>query len=257
MGSLADALNKMEYQLQVLVEGNLSKLLGSDNIPIPIAHQLITALRGNVKSDKSGKLIAPNSITICADTNFGNYLKLHPGILEELSQQIEAAGFQAGIYFTEPPYLRVECEKSYSPGTVTFQFEPDLQHPGTTAILPTIASRNKKVGIQHAYLIIEGENVINLTEPVINIGRRSDNHIVINDKRVSRQHAQLRLTEDHYIIFDLQSSGGTYVNSQRIHQYSLHPGDVISLAGVTIVFGQEPHSDLGKTQEYRPETNTD
>lgn len=257
MVNITVALNKMEYQLQEFVEGNLSKLFHSENTSIPIARQLIAALDGNVSSDHDGKLIAPNSITICTDAKFGNYLQLHPGILEELSQQIEAAGFQAGIYFTEPPVLRVECENAYTPGTITFHFESDLEQPGTTAILPAVAGRYKTSGIKAAYLIIEGEQVINLTQPVINIGRRSDNHIIINDKRVSRQHAQLRLTEDHYIIFDLQSSGGTYVNGQRVHQYNLHPGDVISLAGVMIVFGQEPHSDLGKTQEYRPEMNND
>jgi pSer/pThr/pTyr-binding forkhead associated (FHA) protein len=41
------------------------------------------------------------------------------------------------------------------------------------------------------------------------------------------------------LIFDLNSTGGTYVNGQRTSQSVLYPGDVISLAGLPIIFGQD------------------
>jgi len=62
---------------------------------------------------------------------------------------------------------------------------------------------------------------------------------VINDRRVSRQHAQIRAINGNFVLFDLNSSGGTFVNGDRINQRGLHPGDVISLAGVPLVYGQE------------------
>ena len=63
--------------------------------------------------------------------------------------------------------------------------------------------------------------------------------MVIKDQRISRLHAQIRLVNGKFIIFDLDSSGGTMVNNQKIHQATLHSGDVISLAGVPLIFGQE------------------
>jgi pSer/pThr/pTyr-binding forkhead associated (FHA) protein len=66
-----------------------------------------------------------------------------------------------------------------------------------------------------------------------------DNHIVLDDPRVSRNHAQLRIIKDQFTLFDLNSSGGTFVNGQRTNQSVLHPGDVISLAGVSLIFGQD------------------
>jgi len=79
-----------------------------------------------------------------------------------------------------------------------------------------------------------------------------DNHLVIDDPRVSRLHAQLRIVRGQFVIFDLDSTGGTFVNGQRIHQYTLRAGDVISLAGVPLVFGQEI-PEPGDTQEVPAE----
>jgi pSer/pThr/pTyr-binding forkhead associated (FHA) protein len=92
---------------------------------------------------------------------------------------------------------------------------------------------------ENAFLIIEGLKVHPLREPIINIGRRLGNHVIIDDPRISRQHAQLRAIHGHFVLFDLNSTGGTFVNGQRTKQSVLYPNDVISLAGVTLVFGQD------------------
>ena len=92
---------------------------------------------------------------------------------------------------------------------------------------------------ENAFLIIEGLKVYPLRESVINIGRRLGNHVIIDDPRISRQHAQLRAIKGHFVLFDLNSTGGTFVNGQRTKQSVLYPNDVISLAGVTLVFGQD------------------
>jgi pSer/pThr/pTyr-binding forkhead associated (FHA) protein len=92
---------------------------------------------------------------------------------------------------------------------------------------------------ENAFLIIEGVRIQPLQEPVINIGRKLENHVVIDDPRISRYHSQLRAIRGHYVLFDLDSTGGTFVNGQRTTQTVLYPGDVISLAGLTLVFGQD------------------
>ena len=103
---------------------------------------------------------------------------------------------------------------------------------------------------ENAFLIIEGVKVFPLKTPVINIGRRLDNTLVIDDPRVSRNHAQLRAIKGRYVLFDLNSTGGTFVNGQRTNQSVLYPGDVISLAGMALIFGQDnppPRPDLAGT----------
>ncbi len=91
---------------------------------------------------------------------------------------------------------------------------------------------------EKAYLVIEGIKVLPIRKKIVNIGRRVENDIVLDDPRVSRKHAQLRQINGHFILFDLQSRGGTYVNGTKTDQTILYPGDIISLAGYTLVFGQ-------------------
>ncbi len=103
---------------------------------------------------------------------------------------------------------------------------------------------------ENAFLIVEGVRVFQLTDPVVNIGRRLDNTLVVDDPRVSRNHAQLRAIKGRYVLFDLNSTGGTFVNGQRANQTVLYPGDVISLAGVSLIFGQDnavARADLSDT----------
>lgn len=88
-------------------------------------------------------------------------------------------------------------------------------------------------------LIMEGVNAIPLNKAHITVGRSHDNVIVVDDPRVSRHHAELRVVRGQFMLFDLNSSGGTFVNNQRTTQVILYPGDLISLAGVNFVFTQD------------------
>lgn len=106
----------------------------------------------------------------------------------------------------------------------------------------------KKPSERTPLLILQGEKTIKLTRSVVNIGRKSSNHIVINDLRISRNHAQIRRIKDEYMIFDIGSSGGTFINSNRIDQHLLRPGDVISLAGYTMIFTID-QSPIEETQQ--------
>ena len=111
---------------------------------------------------------------------------------------------------------------------------------GSPAQAPLLKSEPEpKTMPQHAYLVLQGTRVIPLNRPLIKIGRQLDNHIILEDPRVSRAHAQIKLINERFVIFDLNSTGGTLVNGQRISQSILYPGDVVSLAGVVFIFSQE------------------
>jgi hypothetical protein len=99
----------------------------------------------------------------------------------------------------------------------------------------------------NAFLIVNGLDTIQVAQSVFNIGRRLENDLVIEDTRISREHAQIRAVKGQYVICDLNSMGGTFVNSVRISQQPLFPGDVISLAGVPLVYGQDAPPKYAKT----------
>jgi class 3 adenylate cyclase len=64
------------------------------------------------------------------------------------------------------------------------------------------------------------------------IGREAD--IALDDDEVSRRHARIRIAGDQLVIEDLASSNGTWVNTRRVEQAVLRPGDVVTL-GRTIL----------------------
>jgi pSer/pThr/pTyr-binding forkhead associated (FHA) protein len=90
----------------------------------------------------------------------------------------------------------------------------------------------------NAFLLFEGGGAITLDKTEITIGRRNDNEIVLDDPRVSRYHAKIRLINENFVLFDLNSSGGTFVNGRRMEQGILYPGDSISLGGCILSFMQ-------------------
>lgn len=57
------------------------------------------------------------------------------------------------------------------------------------------------------------------------IGRSPDADITVPDGTVSRKHCALQLTPDGALLIDLGSSGGTYVNGERVKEKQLVVGD--------------------------------
>jgi pSer/pThr/pTyr-binding forkhead associated (FHA) protein len=100
--------------------------------------------------------------------------------------------------------------------------------------------KNNEEVPQNAFLIVNGADVFPLKKSIITIGRMEDNDLVLKEERISRYHAQLRAVKGQYILIDLKSTGGTSVNGEKITQVALFQGDVISLAGVPIIYGLSP-----------------
>jgi predicted component of type VI protein secretion system len=93
---------------------------------------------------------------------------------------------------------------------------------------------------------LEGEEII--------VGRDASSGVAINDAEVSRKHARLILQGSAYVIQDLGSTNGTFVNSQRIATTQvLNPGDTVSF-GENIVLQYDVVFDPNATMVASPKT---
>ena len=66
------------------------------------------------------------------------------------------------------------------------------------------------------------------------IGRSSACQLVLADDTVSRRHAELRIESGCWLLRDLGSSNGTWVNGRRVVEAEVRPGDLIHLGGAAI-----------------------
>jgi hypothetical protein len=244
-------LSQLEARLQSLVEGGVGRLLPAASLPADLAHRLVEAMRGGVHPGPVGEPLAPNLYILSVHTAQAGSLSQSQTLLDALGEAVRQAGSEAGLTFPGPIVFHVEEGPELAWGEVRVQAQDSQEDLSYTTDLELDIEKTVEWRPQNAFLIVDGTQIVPLSEQVLNIGRRSDNHLVVDDPRVSRLHAQLRLVKGRYVIFDLDSRGGTWVNGVRIHQQALYPGDVISLSGVPLVYGQD-ESGQGETQEYSP-----
>lgn len=75
-----------------------------------------------------------------------------------------------------------------------------------------------------------------LTDLELSIGRDEDCDLILQYPNVSRRHAIIRRNEDEYVIEDLHSTNGTFVNDVAIHRCVLRDNDQIRVGKVLSVF---------------------
>jgi len=76
-----------------------------------------------------------------------------------------------------------------------------------------------------------------LTVRTTTLGRGRRNSIVFQDAKVSRRHAEIRLQDGDFVLQDLNSRNGTFVNDQQISTpVSLEPGDQIRVGDTVLRF---------------------
>ena len=74
----------------------------------------------------------------------------------------------------------------------------------------------------------------------------------LDNALISRTHAQIRARHGRFMLFDLGSKSGTLVHGIAIKQHILRPGDVITIADVQLVYGEEISSTADETIGFTP-----
>jgi pSer/pThr/pTyr-binding forkhead associated (FHA) protein len=257
---LSQALTHLEKRLQTLVEDNLDGIFTTTDLQKTLGHELLLALQREARPSSDGRMLAPDQFTIYLPLEITQRLAAYRARLNELShalaEAIEDFARQAGYVFADKLSIRILSEES---GQASQQNRPVILATyklldttktatlGISAPPPTLEKTSDSKQTTRAFLIVNGVDIFALpgqgTGGVINIGRMAGNQLVLADHRVSRTHAQLRVMQGRYMLFDLASTHGTFVNGLRINSHELKAGDVISFGGVPVVFGLEENTN--------------
>ncbi len=233
-----DYLNSVEKALEAVLRRHAGRELPA-RARAQIANLLVDAMRHSIRREVDGSWVAPNVFYLLAHPSLAKMLK-NPALLDDLSEVLWMGGRQQRLRFPSRPVIHLQANPQPGNPPLVVKAHINLDAAAEAPFLVRIASEQTETIPQNAFLIVERSQVFRLNRPLINIGRRLDNHLVLDDPRVSRAHAQIRVQHGRFVIHDLSSTGGTYVNGKRITgSCVLQPGDVISLAGVALVFGQD------------------
>ena len=75
-----------------------------------------------------------------------------------------------------------------------------------------------------------------LSQGVVTIGRLPDNLVHLDNPGVSGHHARISWENDHYVVEDMNSTNGTFLNSQPVRKAELKDGDVILVGKHSLEF---------------------
>ncbi len=84
------------------------------------------------------------------------------------------------------------------------------------------------------------------------VGRGPYNHVVIDDARISRQHAKIAPEAGGHVVHDLNSANGTFVNDDPVQRKELYPGDVVRFGPFRFRFEGDPDTDITISRLRRP-----
>jgi hypothetical protein len=248
---MRNSLDRIEARLEAFIESSLY-FLPVDQKQAALAHQLVAAIEHAMVQGADGGLIIPNQFTVKLNPLSLSIWESRPGLIDSLTRILHDSAREAGLMFLSPPSLRLEADQSLAQDRFVIHTATHSPSMGETGVVPVIEEKPVlEPQILQAFVILNGSATIPLNLAVINIGRRTDNQITIDDPRVSRTHAQLRAVRGHYVLFDLNSTGGTFVNATRISQQVLKPGDVISLAGVPMIYGEENNNSANPQHDFK------
>lgn len=124
-----------------------------------------------------------------------------------------------GDYFTPQPELPQKPQETRATPS------PSMPAPHMKQAQFIIKKNGKEVGKQALGELVE-------------IGRSPSNTITLKDAKVSRKHAQIHQAGGKYVLIDLESSNGTYVNDKKVSEHPLQPKDVVRIGPFTLIFTQ-------------------
>ncbi len=86
----------------------------------------------------------------------------------------------------------------------------------------------------------------------LTIGRRDDNDVLIDDPAVSGHHAKIDSLGDRFVLIDLKSKNGSFVNEQLVKSHWLNDGDVITIGGHSLILDFSPDElpPAGKADDF-------
>lgn len=248
---------RLESQLEQLIEGTFANLFGKHIRAHDVALQLARVMQENLRPafGSDPRLVAPDVYHIYLQPQaHTKLLEQLPNLSQTLSGHLVELATQSGYRLNQDPQIKLLADAQLNQKELLVVSAHSDIDSHSTAVMQSVQAP-PIIKPQNPQLIIDDDRIVSLEGDVINVGRQKDNHIAINDPYISRHHLQLRLRAGSYMLFDVHSSSGTYVNDVQVKEHKLRSGDVIRIGKARILYmhdDQPSGNDLDQTDAFEP-----
>ena len=240
-------LDRLEAHLRALFEERLIKILTGKSTSDDFINEFIRVMQGNLEKDADGVITAPDRYILGVSAERLTDWQADQSFLDDISNELADWGHREGFHFSNTPTIEICVDPDLVKNEWRIRVETstiDDTLPDTAAMDgPELAPEGDLIPL-NAFLVVGGKDNFPLQTVVVNIGRHSDNDLVIEDQYISRHHIQLRAINRRYVIFDVGSTGGILLNGKPVTQATLHPGDVIRIGMTHLIYVQDTTGDL-------------
>jgi hypothetical protein len=162
--------------------------------------------------------VAPNDFTIrIAEADLERFDGFRESLVDELGDTAREHARESKYHFVGPV-------------SVAFAVDPNARIGDLVVDAAIVAG---PAGAPAALVLVDGRRV-QLGEEPVRIGRLPDCSIPLSDSQASRHHAEVRRSDNGFVLVDLDSLNGTTVNGVVVHEKELEDGDEIMIGETAI-----------------------
>jgi hypothetical protein len=247
-------LERLEAMASRVFEGWSARLFRARLQPVQIAKRVIRAMESH-QTISLAKTFVPNSYVVSlAPSDYSQFEQYKRSLERDLAEAVLGAARDRRFTLLAYPTVEIEEDEDVSPGDLRVACalvdasgdevpadEPERLggvESGHTMVLDRDALRSAKPRAPQGAIVAQEGSVrreVPLTAEPITVGRDPKNDIVLDDRRVSRRHAEVRLRLGRYTLYDLQSTNGTFVNGRRIAEMVLSDDDRVTIGGAELI----------------------
>ena len=221
-------LARFERMMEQAVEGSLRRVFSTELQPVQLAKAAARAMEEAQVVGLRGPEVPNRYVLRLSPADLARFNEYSGTLSSELSRYLVDYARERGLRLVAQPQVELIEDPSVPQGSVRADARfVDLEPKRQAALEDALeGTRRLRLGdLAQAPVSAAGLRLtdrlgldypLDPTTAVVRVGRASDNDVAIPNQRVSRYHAQLRWTRDGWVVYDLDSTNGTYVDDEPV-----------------------------------------
>jgi hypothetical protein len=230
------ALRLFEDWVTESLEGRLGALLGGHMQPVDIAKRIALSMDDH-RTQAGERTYVPNVYRVYLGPVAYAEIATFAGAVEsELGQFVTRRAAEYRYSLAGAPGVRLLVDADLGGDRMRVDSAiADARSGSEMDRTRAIAAPDVAAHVNAAMAVVaDGRPPMTLVGDEVTLGRALDNAVIVDHASVSRHHARLLRRGAFWLMEDLGSSHGSYVNGQRVTSSLLRPGDELRLGAAIL-----------------------